>query len=354
MSDPRTAAAKRASAARREQLNRLGLPKSAYKGRPSTLCKGCGHESIDQRIMSVAWELGLDQTQVIKLSGIGCSSKTPAYFLGWSHGFNGLHGRMPSIATGALVANHTLKAIGVSGDGDTASIGIGQFKHMVRRNLPLVYIVENNGVYGLTKGQFSATADEGQVLKYQGVNRLPPLDICLEALAANATFVARSFAGDRKQVEELLKAALSHHGIAVLDIISPCVTFNNHESSTKSYAWARSHEVPLHEIQYVPTTFEEIEIEEYEDEIEVELHDGSLLVLKRIDPEHDPRDKHAAIQALERSRQEGKLLTGLFYIEEGKPALDELLDLMETPLVHLPEEQLRPSKEVLDRILEEL
>ncbi len=198
---------------RAPKLNELGLDKTAYKAAPSTLCKGCGHDTISQRIMNVAWEAGLDQTQVIKLSGIGCSSKSPTYFLGWSHGFNSVHGRMPSVATGAIVANHKLTAIGVSGDGDTVSIGIGQFKHVVRRNVPMVYIVENNGVYGLTKGQFSATADMGQQLKYAGVNNLPPLDVCIEALAAGATFVARSFAGDPKQVEALLHAALCHRGI---------------------------------------------------------------------------------------------------------------------------------------------
>ncbi len=202
--------------------------------------------------MNVAWELGLDQTQVVKMSGIGCSSKSPAYFLGWSHAFNGVHGRMPAVATGAVVANRNLTVIGVSGDGDTASIGTGQFKHAVRRNVPMVYIVENNGVYGLTKGQFSATADLGQRLKYAGVNNLPPLDICLEALAANATFVARSFAGDPRQVETLLKAAFSHRGIAVLDIISPCVTFNNHDDSTKSYSWGKSKETPLNELNFIP------------------------------------------------------------------------------------------------------
>ncbi len=271
-------AVKRSAAARTAaitvKVNSLGLEKNDYKGRASTLCKGCGHDSISQRILNVAWELGLDQTQVIKMSGIGCSSKTPAYYLGWSHGFNGVHGRMPSIATGAIVANQKLTCIGVSGDGDTASIGIGQFKHAMRRNVPMVYIVENNGVYGLTKGQYSATADEGQQLKYQGINHLPPLDICLEALAANATFVARSFAGDPKQVETLLKAALSHRGIAVIDIISPCVTFNNHDTSTKSYGYGKEHEIPLHELSYVPAIHDEIEIEEYAGELEVELHDG--------------------------------------------------------------------------------
>src|SRR6478735_3828529 len=217
-------------------VNLIGLTRNDYKGLPSTLCKGCGHDSISARIISVAYDLSINPTQLIKMSGIGCSSKTPAYFLNQSHGFNSLHGRMPSATTGALLANHTLKAIVVSGDGDTTSIGLGQFIHLVRRNVPMIYIVENNGVYGLTKGQFSATADEGQKLKYSGVNELPPIDLCFEALFAVAPFVARSFSGDAKQVQVLLKAALSHHGTAVLDIVSPCVTFNNNEESTKSYS----------------------------------------------------------------------------------------------------------------------
>lgn len=341
--------AKRAAAPRAvtPKVNVLGLEKNDYKGRPSTLCKGCGHDSVSQRIMNVAWELGLDQTQVIKMSGIGCSSKTPAYYLGWSHAFNGVHGRMPSIATGAIVANQNLTCIGVGGDGDTASIGIGQFKHAMRRNLPMVYIVENNGVYGLTKGQFSATADAGQQLKYQGVNELPPLDICLEALAANATFVARSFAGDPKQVETLLKAALSHRGIAVIDIISPCVTFNNHDSSTKSYGYGKEHEIPLHELSYVPAINEEIEIGEYEGELEVELHDGSRIVLKKLDENQDPTSRLAAFAVVERSLQEGKLLTGLFYVSEEKPDLREMLKMTNVPLAYLPESKLRPSREAL-------
>jgi 2-oxoglutarate/2-oxoacid ferredoxin oxidoreductase subunit beta len=346
------AAGKRTAAPQR--VNALGLEKNDYKGNASTLCKGCGHDSISQRIMNVAWDLGLDQTQVIKMSGIGCSSKTPAYWLGWSHGFNSVHGRMPSVSTGAVVANRNLITIGVSGDGDTASIGIGQFKHAVRRNLPMVYIVENNGVYGLTKGQFSATADEGQQLKYQGVNDLPPLDICLEALAANATFVARSFAGDPKQVEELLKAAISHRGIAVLDIISPCVTFNNHDTSTKSYGFGKENEIPLHELNFVPFNYEEIEIEEYEREAEVVLHDGSKLFLKKIDEDHDPTDRNAAYRAIERSHKEGKLITGLLYVTEQQPDMVEMLNLTPVPLALLPEEKTRPSRQALQEVIDSL
>ena len=353
MAVQKAVAAKRATAAP-QRVNALGLEKNDYKGRPSTLCKGCGHDSISQRITNVAYDLSLDQTQVIKMSGIGCSSKTPAYWLGWSHGFNSIHGRMPSVATGAVIANSNLTTIAVSGDGDTASIGIGQFKHAMRRNVPMIYIVENNGVYGLTKGQFSATADEGQELKYQGVNDLPPLDICMEALAANATFVARSFAGDPKQVEELLKAALSHRGIAMLDIISPCVTFNNHDTSTKSYGFGKENEIPLHELNFVPSNYEEIEIEEYEDEAEVVLHDGSRIFLKKIDENHDPTDKNAAYRAIDRAHREGKLITGLLYINETEPDTIELLNLTPTPLAQLPIEKLRPSRQALAEVIASL
>ncbi|MCS7070683.1 MAG: thiamine pyrophosphate-dependent enzyme, partial [Anaerolinea sp.] len=232
--------------------NAIGLERSDYKGLPSTLCPGCGHDSISNQIISVAYDMALPMHRVIKLSGIGCSSKTPAYFLGRSHAFNAVHGRMPSIATGAMLANDELIAIGVSGDGDTGSIGLGQYKHLIRRNVPMVYIIENNGVYGLTKGQFSATADEGQKLKYYGVNELPAIDLCLEAVVGGCTFVARSFSGDSKQVQQLLKAALSHRGTAVLDIISPCVTFNNAPDSNKSYSYGKEHEIPLHEINFMP------------------------------------------------------------------------------------------------------
>lgn len=330
-------------------LNRLGLPKTEYRGRPSTLCKGCGHDSISQRIINVAWEQGLEQHNVVKISGIGCSSKTPAYFLQGSHGFNGLHGRMPALCTGAMIANRNLEIIGISGDGDTASIGLGQFKHAARRNIPMTYIVENNGVYGLTKGQFSATADVDQVLKYQGLNKLPPLDICVEALSANATFVARSFAGDPKQVESLLGAAFRHRGISVLDIISPCVTFNNEENSTKSYAWGREHRVAINSIDFIPER-EEIEVSEYEDEIEVQMHDGSWIVLKKAGADHDPTSKIAASTLLEDANANGNFITGLIYINEQKENMIELLNLTHEPLAQLPASKLRPSPEVLDEI----
>ncbi len=336
------------------RTNHLGLEKAVYKGVPSTLCRGCGHDTIGQRIMNVAWELGLDQTQVVKMSGIGCSSKSPASFLGWSHAFTGVHGRMPAVATGGAVANRNLIVIGVSGDGDTASIGTGQFKHAVRRNVPMVYIVENNGVYGLTKGQFSATSDLGQRLKYAGINNLPPLDICLEALAANATFVARSFAGDPRQVETLLKAAFSHRGIAVLDIISPCVTFNNHDDSTKSYSWGKQKETPLNELNFIPN-YEEINIGYYEGEMSVAMHDGSRVVLKKLDPDYDPTDKLNAFRTLEEARQRQQFLTGLIYInQEDRPDLHELLHYTEMPLAYLPDEKLRPSRAALEEVMAKL
>lgn len=350
MSDATITPAGKARPAAAPKLNLIGLDKTEYKGSNSTLCNGCGHDSISSRIISVAWEMGLEQSQVVKFSGIGCSSKTPAYFLGHSHGFNGVHGRMPSVATGALLANSSLVGIGVSGDGDTVSIGIGQFKHLVRRNLNMTYIVENNGVYGLTKGQFSATADIGQVLKYAGKNMLMPLDVCIEALAANATFVARSFAGDAKQLETLLKAAISHRGLAVLDVISPCVTFNNHDESTKSYAFGKAHESPLHELNFVPS-YEPIEIDDYDDETEVQLHDGSWLVLKKLATAYDPRDKMLAYKTLEEARDQQKLLTGIFYIDPEAPAMTDLLNLGETPLAYLPEAELRPSRESLQKVM---
>jgi 2-oxoglutarate ferredoxin oxidoreductase subunit beta len=334
-------------------VNLIGLERADYKGKPSTLCKGCGHDSISARIISVAYDLALKPTQVIKLSGIGCSSKTPAYFLSQSHGFNGLHGRMPSLATGATLANRAVTAIGISGDGDTGSIGLGQFKHMVRRNIPLVYIIENNGVYGLTKGQFSATADEGQQLKYAGLNELPPIDVCLEAVVADCGFVARSFAGDPRQVEALLKAALSHRGTAVLDIISPCVSFNDHEESTKSYAYGKAHEHVINAFTFIPAR-DEITVD-YEpgQAVDVEMHDGSHIRLKKLDESHDPTDRFAAMRLLEEAHQKQEFITGLIYVNESRPTLPELERLPEEPLARLPEERVRPSREALAKVIAE-
>ncbi|MCA9945358.1 MAG: 2-oxoacid:ferredoxin oxidoreductase subunit beta [Anaerolineales bacterium] len=340
---------------RTERVNLIGLSKTDYNGRPSTLCQGCGHNSIANQIVSVAYELSIQPHEMIKLSGIGCSSKSPAYFLGRSHGFNSLHGRMPSVATGALMANHTLNAIGVSGDGDTASIGMGQFKHMMRRNVRMVYIVENNGVYGLTKGQFSATADEGQELKYAGKNELPPIDICLEAILAGCGFVARSFSGDAKQVRELLKAALSHRGTAVLDIISPCVAFNNHDSSTKSYGYGKDHEDQLHDIGWVPPA-EEIEIGDYEPgEMQVvKMHDGSHIQLRKLEEDYDPTEKMGALHRLMWAQEKQEFITGLIYYDGERESLAEASDLTLMPLAHLPAEKIRPSAESLEEIMASL
>jgi 2-oxoglutarate ferredoxin oxidoreductase subunit beta len=332
-------------------VNRVGLTKTDYKGLPSTLCNGCGHDSISSQISAVAYDLSLPPYKVAKFSGIGCSSKSPAYFLGKSHSINGTHGRMPSLATGATTVNQDLIALGVSGDGDTGSIGIGQYKHMLRRNINLVYIIENNGVYGLTKGQFSATADIGQNLKYAGLNELPPIDLCLEAIIADCGFVARSFAGDPKQVQALLKAAISHRGLAILDIISPCVTFNNHDESTKGYTWGREHEMPLHEISYFVPSAEEIQVDYEPGTIEdVELHDGSHIRLKKLGADYDPTDRAAAIDLLEKAKAEQLFITGLIYVNEDRPNLAERERLVDTPLAWLPADKMRPSREALDRV----
>jgi len=337
---------------RKAKVNTVGLAKADYKGRPSTLCAGCGHNSISSQIINAAYDLSLSPHEIIKLSGIGCSSKSPAYFLGRSHGFNSLHGRMPSLATGALVANRSLKAIGVSGDGDTASIGMGQFIHLVRRNVPMVYIIENNGVYGLTKGQFSATSDHEQTLKYAGTNPFMPVDLCMEALTANGGFVARSFAGDPKQVRELIKAALSFEGTAVLDIISPCVTFNDRDESTKSYSWGREHEDPLHDVTYVPR-YEDIEVDyEAGETTEVRLHDGSALVLKKLDEQYDPTDRSAAIRILEQARANQVLATGLIYFNADKASLQDSEQMIERPLSELTADELRPSQQSLQEVLD--
>lgn len=336
------------------KVNLIGLEQREYRGNPSTLCQGCGHDSISSQIMAAAFDLSLQPHRIIKMSGIGCSSKSPAYFLNRSHGFNTLHGRMPSVTTGAVLANHSLLALGVSGDGDTGSIGIGQFKHMVRRNVPMVYIIENNGVYGLTKGQFSATADMGQKLKYAGVNELPPLDLCIEALVANCGFVARSFAGDAKQVRELLKAAMSFNGLAVLDIISPCVTFNNHEDSTKSYPYGKEHEERLHDITFIAKR-EEISVEYEPGTVkEVQLHDGPLIQLRKLEEDYDPTDRMGALRMLDEAREKREFITGLIYIDQDRATLPELLHLSETPLAHQPAEALRPTREALASVMADL
>jgi 2-oxoglutarate ferredoxin oxidoreductase subunit beta len=313
-------------------VNLVGLTKGDYRGNPTTLCQGCGHNSISNQIISAMYEMSILPENVIKFSGIGCSSKSPTYFMNFG--------------------DHTLKGLAVSGDGDTASIGMGQFKHIVRRNVNMVYIVENNGVYGLTKGQFSATAEKGLALKKQGANQYMPVDICMEALASSATFVARSFAGNPKQVKELLKAAMAHKGIAVLDIISPCVTFNNNENAYHSYAWGKDHEAPLHDITYIAPRNEIILEEEMkEGEIrEVSMHDGSVIILKNLEKDYNPTDRFQAMNVLAEAHQNNWLATGLIYVEPGKPSLTEIYNLVDSPLNRLEEADLRPAPDMIDKI----
>ncbi|HWB97826.1 MAG TPA: 2-oxoacid:ferredoxin oxidoreductase subunit beta [Bryobacteraceae bacterium] len=337
-----------------KKVNRIGLEVLNYRGLKTTLCAGCGHNAISERIVECFYELGIEPYQVSKFSGIGCSSKSPAYFLGQSHGFNSVHGRMPSVATGALLANRHILGLGVTGDGDTASIGIGQFMHMVRRNVPIIYVIEDNGVYGLTKGQFSATADLGSKLKTGVLNDLPPFDCCALALKWGASFVARSFSGDKKQLQALLKAAIVHQGLSVIDVVSPCVTFNDHEGSTKSYSYMKDHEEALHEVDFVPS-FEDINVEIPEGEVrEVQLHDGSRLRIRKLDRDYDPTSKLAALSALEEAEAKGEVLTGVLYVNPEKPTFLDLLNLGEEPLATLPESKVRPSQEVLDQVMEEL
>ncbi len=333
-------------------VNLAGLSKNDYRGAPTTLCQGCGHNSISNQIVGALYEMNIVPETIVKFSGIGCSSKSPTYFLNRSFGFNSLHGRMPAIATGSLFGDYRLKGIGVSGDGDSASIGMGQFKHIMRRNVNMLYIIENNGVYGLTKGQFSATAEKGLELKKQGQNLYMPVDICMEAFVSNATFIARSFAGNAKQVKELLKAALSHKGIAVLDIISPCVTFNNQDNAYHSYAWGKDHEEPLHEISYIaPRNEIVLEREMEEGEVrEVSMHDGSVVVLKNLEKGYDPTNRYEALRVMEEAQQNGWLITGLLYLDTTKPTLTEMYNLVETPLNRLTEADLRPDRSMMDKV----
>jgi 2-oxoglutarate ferredoxin oxidoreductase subunit beta len=336
------------------KTNRIGLQLLEYKGGKTTLCAGCGHNAISERIIDACFEMGVKPERVVKLSGIGCSSKSPAYFMNRSHSFNAVHGRMPAIATGALLANRTLLALGVSGDGDTASIGLGQFMHLMRRNLPMIYIIEDNGVYGLTKGQFSATADLGSKLKTGVINDLPPIDTCGLAIELGATFVGRSFSGDKKQLHAMLKAALAHNGTVMLDVISPCVTFNDHDGSTKSYKFVKEHDEPLHEVSFVPQ-FEDIAVD-YEpgSATEVTMHDGSRLLLRKLEEDYDPTDRLHAMNRLAQSHDKGEVLTGVFFVATNKPNFMDMLNIVDAPLGTLPQEQVRPPKQVLETVMEEL
>ena len=332
------------------KLNRLNLTEKDYDGAPSTMCRGCGHDAISASVQRAYFENSIDPRKVVKLSGIGCSSKTPAYFLSQSFGFNAVHGRMSAVATGTNLANHTLLPIGVSGDGDTSAIGLGNFCHMMRRNVNITYIIENNGVYGLTKGQFSATADVGSVMKGGKVNDIPAIDLAELAITLGATYVARSFSGDRKQLTPLVQGALSHRGSAILDVISPCVTFNNHEGSTKSLKYVKGHLDPIHDLDFSPP-YENIEAD-YEEgtDHQVELHDGSRIILHKLGKDYDPTNKAQAIQAIHGSIAEGKFLTGLIYYNPDRKEFAEELGLCDMPLSELTQADLQPPLAALERI----
>ena len=334
-----------------KKVNRLGLDLTSYRGSKTTLCAGCGHNAITERIIDAFYEMGVDPKRVMKFSGIGCSSKSPAYFLNPSHGFNAVHGRMPSIATGALLANASMLGIGISGDGDTGAIGIGQFVHLMRRNLPLIYIIEDNGCYGLTKGQFSPTADLGSKAKNGVVNDLPPIDTCALAIELGASFVARSFSGDKKQLQAILKAAIAHRGTCMIDVISPCVTFNDHEGSTKSYAYAKDHDEVLGEVQFVPF-FDDITVDyEAGSTTEVTMHDGSHLYLRKVAEDYNPSDKITAIRLLHETAARGEFATGIISIQPDQENFIDALRMVERPLASLRPEEVRPPKAVMDELM---
>ncbi len=337
-----------------KKVNRIGLELATYRGSKSTLCAGCGHNAITERIIDAFYEMGVDPKRVMKFSGIGCSSKSPAYFLSQAHGFNGLHGRMPSVATGATLANATLKGIGVSGDGDAGAIGIGQFVYTMRRNLPLIFIVEDNGCYGLTKGQISPTADLGTRMKNGVVVEMPAVDLCAVAIEFGASFVARSFSGDKKQLLSILKAAIAHRGTCMIDVISPCVTFNDHEGSTKSYAYVKEHDETLGEVSFVPF-FEDLSVE-YEpgSTTNVKMHDGSNVYLRKIAEDYNPTDKAAATRLLHETSARGEFATGIIYIQPDQENFVDAMNLIDTPLSLLGQELTRPPKSVLDELMGKL
>jgi 2-oxoglutarate ferredoxin oxidoreductase subunit beta len=330
--------------------NKVCYTRRDYEGKISTLCAGCGHDSISAAIIQACWELDIEPHRVAKLSGIGCSSKTPDYFLGNSHGFNTVHGRMPSVLTGANLANRELLYLGVSGDGDSASIGVGQFVHVMRRGVNMVYLVENNGVYGLTKGQFSATADQGSVSKKGVANPDSPIDMVSLALQLGATFVARSFSGDKKQLVPLIKAAIAHRGAAFLDVISPCVAFNNHPGSTKSYDYVREHNEAVNRIDVIEGRGE-IAVDYAEGElVEVEQHDGSVLRLLKLRSDYDPSDRIAAMNYIQEHQARGEVVTGLLYVDPEAGDLHGHLNTSTSPFNRLGATELCPGAEVLAMI----
>ncbi len=330
--------------------NDLGYTVDYYEGSLSTLCAGCGHDSINAAIVEACWEMNIEPHKVAKLSGIGCSSKSPAYFLSNSHGFNSVHGRMPSVATGANLANRELIYFGVSGDGDTASIGMGQFVHVVRRNLNMVYLVMNNGCYGLTKGQDSATADAGSKNKSGNVNLFEAIDLASLAIELGATFVAQSFSGDKEQLIPLLKAAMHHKGFALLNVISPCVTFNNNPGSTKSYDYVREHMEVTGTVDFVPISREILANYEAGSVKDLTMHDGTTIHLHKLEKDWDPLDRFSAINAVQRSKSRGEILTGLLYLDESSQELHDLINTTERPLNALAKQDLCPGSDALAKL----
>ncbi|MDH3658507.1 MAG: 2-oxoacid:ferredoxin oxidoreductase subunit beta [Alphaproteobacteria bacterium] len=330
--------------------NDQGYTRRDYEGTVSTLCAGCGHDSISAAIVQACFELSLPPYRIAKLSGIGCSSKTPTYFLAAAHGFNSVHGRMPSVATGANLANRDLIYLGVSGDGDSASIGLGQFSHAVRRGVDMLYMVENNGVYGLTKGQFSATSDRGSVSKKGIENHDEPIDLAALALQLGATFVARSFSGDKAQLVPLIKAAINHRGAAVIDCISPCIAFNNHEGSTKSFDYIRAHNEAVNALDVFPerTTIGA----DYRpgEAVDITQHDGSVLRLRKLADDYDPHDRIAAIRYLAEQKAKGEIVTGLLFVDADADDLHAALGTVKTPLNQLSDPELCPGSEALHRL----
>jgi 2-oxoglutarate ferredoxin oxidoreductase subunit beta len=330
--------------------NRLGYTRRDYEGKISTLCAGCGHDSISAAIIQACWELDIEPHRVAKLSGIGCSSKTPDYFLGNSHGFNTVHGRMPSVLTGANLANRDLIYLGVSGDGDSASIGLGQFAHVMRRAVNMTYIVENNGVYGLTKGQFSATADQGSRSKKGVVNTDSPIDMVSLALQLGATFVGRSFSGDKEQLVPLIRAALAHPGAAFIDVISPCVAFNNHAGSTRSYDYVREHNEAVNRLDFMPRRKEITTDYPPGSVIEVPQHDGSVITLRKLHADYDPTDRIGAMNYIQAQQARGEIVTGLLYVHPEASDMHDHLRTVNVPLNTLGAAQLNPGQAALDRI----
>ncbi|HLG96799.1 MAG TPA: 2-oxoacid:ferredoxin oxidoreductase subunit beta [Bryobacteraceae bacterium] len=332
------------------QRNQLGLTIRDYEGAMSTLCAGCGHDSITAALVRALWELSVQPHMIAKLSGIGCSSKTPTYFVSGAHGFNSAHGRMPPIATGASAANRDLVYIGISGDGDSLSIGLGHMCHAIRRNVRMVYVIENNGVYGLTKGQFSASADIGSKSKKGEKNRMSPIDPVMLGLSIGATFIARSFSGDKEQLVPILKAAVAHRGFALIDVISPCVTFNDHEGSTKSYLYTRQHELKAIDADFVAPANEILAHIGQNGAVSVTMHDGSAVLFKGVPADYDPTDREKVHAYLDEHQGKGEIVTGLLYVDESVPDLHEMNVTPDIPLTHLPFNKLCPGSAALDKL----